>query len=119
MSAYPPPPPSDGPPPPPPPGGGYPGGGVPPGPSAVPANNSKATASLVLGILSLFCCGFVLGVVAIVLGLLARGEIERSQGTQGGAGLALGGIITGALGVLSGIAFGIAIFSFGFYDNFI
>ena len=87
---------------------------MPPGPSAVPANNSKATASLILGVLSLFCCGFVLGVVAIVLGVLARGEIERSQGLQGGSGLALAGIITGALGILSGIAF----FSFGLYDSF-
>ena len=88
---------------------------MPPDPSAVPGNNSKAIASLVTGVLSLFCCGFVLGVVAIVLGLLARSEIEKSQGMQTGSGLALAGIITGALGILSGIAF----FSFGLYDNFV
>jgi hypothetical protein len=86
---------------------------VPPGPAAVPGNNSKAVASLVTGVLSLFCCGFVLGVVAIVLGFMARGEIEKSQGLQGGSGLALAGIVTGALGILSGIA----AFSLGLYDS--
>ena len=72
-------------------------------PPAVPANNSKATAAMIVGILSLFCCGVVLGVGAIVLGLLARNEISASGGTQGGSGMALAGIILGAVGVLSNI----------------
>ncbi|MET0928947.1 MAG: DUF4190 domain-containing protein, partial [Aeromicrobium sp.] len=50
-------------------------------------------ASLVLG---LFCGLLIVGsVVAIVLGFVARGEINRSQGTQKGSGQALTGIITG------------------------
>ena len=85
------------------------------GPPAVPANNSKATASMVTGIISLFCCGFVLGVVAIALGVVARNEISASGGREGGSGMALAGIILGALGVLSGIGQ----WTFGLYDNFL
>jgi hypothetical protein len=70
---------------------------------------------MVTGIISLFCCGFVLGVVAIVLGILARNEISASRGTQGGSGMAMAGIILGAIGILSGIGF----WTFGFYDNFL
>ncbi len=119
----PPPPPPGGAPPPPP--GGWGAGAPPPppggsgpygyGPPAVPANNSKATTSLVLGIISIFCCGFVVGVIAIVLGILARNEIEASNGTQGGSNLAVAGIVLGALGVLSGLGF----WAFGLYDNFL
>lgn len=112
---YPPPPPGGGGYPPPPPGGGYPGGEFPGGSPAQPVSNSKATAAMVVGIISLFCCGVVLGVVAIALGVLARNEIEASGGTQTGAGLGLAGIILGALGVLSGIGF----WAFGFYGNFL
>jgi hypothetical protein len=68
---------------------------------------------MVVGIVSLFCCGVALGVVAIVLGILARNEISASGGTQGGSGMALAGIILGAIGILSGIGF----WAFGFYDN--
>lgn len=53
--------------------------------------------SLVLGL----CCGLLVvgSIVAIVLGFVARGEIQRSQGTQTGAGQALTGIITGFVAV--------------------
>ncbi len=84
-------------------GGGY-GYGVPAG---LPVTNGKATASLVTGISTLvlaWCCGFgLLGAVAIVLGVRARSEIRASQGQQTGDGLALAGIITGAIGVVIGL----------------
>lgn len=77
------------------------------GPSQVPPTNGKATAAIITGISSLllsWCCGLgVVGVVAIVLGVKARAEIRASGGRQQGDGLALGGIITGAVAVVLGI----------------
>jgi hypothetical protein len=61
-------------------------------------NDGKAVASLVLGLLSLACLGFFAGVPAIVLGALARRDIDRSQGMIGGRGLAAGGIVAGLFG---------------------
>jgi hypothetical protein len=97
------------PPEPPPPGAGYGYGyGQPYGPP-VAATNGKATASLVTGIASLvlsWCCGLgLVGLVAIVLGAKARKEIQASGGTQQGDGLALGGIVTGAIAAVLGLLF--------------
>ena len=44
-----------------------------------------------------------LGIVAIVLGVKARNEISDSGGAQQGDGLALGGIITGAIAAVLGL----------------
>lgn len=88
----------------PPPGGGYEYGYPPPG---TPTTNGKATASLVVGISSLvlsWCCGLGLaGIAAIVLGVKARTEIRASHGTQEGDGMALAGIVTGAIAVVLGL----------------
>ena len=62
----------------------------------------KAIASLVCGIISLFILGPILGVVAIVLGVMARKEIAADPSLDG-AGLALAGIITGAIGAVLAI----------------
>lgn len=45
----------------------------------------------------------MLGVIAIVLGVQGRSEIRRSPGTQTGDGLALAGIITGAIAIVVGL----------------
>lgn len=78
------------------------------GPGSLPSNNGKATASLITGISSLvlfWCCGLGIGgVVAVVLGVKARREIRDSGGFQTGDGMALAGIVTGALAILFGIA---------------
>jgi hypothetical protein len=71
---------------------------VPPVPA--PPTSSKATTSLILGVVSLFLCGFFTGIPAIIAGVLARREIRASGGAVGGDGLALGGIVTGILGTL-------------------
>jgi hypothetical protein len=61
-----------------------------------PRDNGLAVASLVCA-----CAGFVPflfglpSIVAIILGFAARTQIRASRGTQGGAGLALAGIIVG------------------------
>lgn len=87
------------PPPPPPPGGGF-GGYQPPMPVR---NNQKAVWSLVLGITGIFCTGVILGPIAIVLGVLARKEIERSGGMQSGTGMATAGIVLGTISVVTAI----------------
>ncbi len=83
-----------------------PGYGYPQSPNG--PTNGKATASLWTGIGALvltFCCGLgVFGVVPVVLGVMARSEIRRSGGQQGGEGMALAGIITGAVAVVLSLA---------------
>ena len=56
-----------------------------------------------LGIVSLLCCGIVTGIIALVLGYLARNEIKASGGAVGGDGMALAGMITGGIGIVLSI----------------
>lgn len=58
-----------------------------------PRSNGSAVASLVIGILSWFLCPIVGGIVAVVLGHVARGQIRRTG--EGGSGLAMAGLILG------------------------
>ena len=71
----------------------YPPGGFSPYPAA-PKNNGLAIASLVCSIVGFFCCG-IGGVLGVIFGFVARGQIKRSGGTEQGSGLALAGIIVG------------------------
>ena len=81
------------PPPPPPPGaGGY--GYV------QQQTNKKAIWALVLGILSLVCCGLFAGIPAIILGNMAKSEIDASGGLQSGRGMAVAGFVLGIIGVV-------------------
>lgn len=94
---------SDQPPPPPPPGGNY---GQPAYGAPAPRQTSgKAIASLVTGLVGLItlCCGFfvISSIVGVVLGVLARRDIRASNGTLGGGGMALTGIISGAVGIVA------------------
>jgi hypothetical protein len=71
---------------------------------ALQPTNGKATAALWTGIASLvlvFCCGLgITGILPIVLGVKARAEIRATGGQQEGDGMALAGIITGAVAVV-------------------
>jgi uncharacterized protein DUF4190 len=60
-----------------------------------PRTNSAAIASLVFGIASWLVCPFIGGVVAVILGHVARGQIRRTG--EGGGGLAIAGLILGYL----------------------
>jgi hypothetical protein len=64
-----------------------------------PRATGKATGSMVCGIVGLFVCGPVLGVVAIVLAIQARREIDLSHGRVGGDGMATTGFILGIIDV--------------------
>ena len=65
--------------------------------------SGAATWSLVLGILGLLCPTLIPAIVAVVLGHKALGQIRRSDGSLGGGGLAIGGLVTGYIGILLGI----------------
>jgi len=80
------------PPPPPPPGpGGY---GYP-----VPQTNQKAMWSMILGIVSIVCCGIFAGIPALILGSSAKNEITASGGMQTGEGMAKAGVILGWISI--------------------
>jgi hypothetical protein len=61
-------------------------------PSGPLKTSGTATLALVAGVLSFFCLFGLGGLLAIALGWLAHGEIERSQGRLSGRGLASTGI---------------------------
>ncbi len=76
-------------------------------------NSGLATASLVLGILSLVLTiiriGPLLAIPAVIFGHLALSRINRAGGMLGGRGLAIAGLVTGYISialipVLAGIA---------------
>lgn len=93
----------------------YPPPPVPPVPA--PPTDTKATVALVLGVVSLCGLGLVTGIPAVVLGLLSRRDIRRSGGRLGGAGLALGGIVTGVLGTLWSLVVGALLALFVVFAN--
>ena len=64
------------------------------------SSNGKAIASLVLGILSILCLGILAGIPAIILGNIAKKEIDQGRG--GGRGMAQAGFILGIIGTVFG-----------------
>jgi hypothetical protein len=85
-----------------------PGAGQASSPSLVGQTPAKqqglAITSLVLGLLSLVCFGFLAGIPAVICGHLARARARQLPGQHGGAGLALAGLITGYVGVVMTLA---------------
>lgn len=69
-------------------------------------NQTLAIVSLVAGILGLtVCCGALLpSLLAMILGFMAKSKATNDPVNYGGKGLALGGIITGLLGLIGTIA---------------
>jgi competence protein ComGC len=68
-------------------------------PPVEPQTDGKATASLVLGILSMTCFGFLTGIPAVILGHMSRSNIKKSMGKLKGDGMALAGLIMGYISV--------------------
>lgn len=84
--------------------------------------NGVGVTALVLGILAiltgLFVIGGLLGIVAVVLGFIGRGRAKRGEASNGG--VALAGIITGAIGIVLAaliVALGIWVFSTDEFQN--
>jgi len=81
--------------------------GLPPGPQRfprergpAPALSGKALASLILGALT-FVVPVLLAIPAVILGILALVEVNRSNGRLTGRGMAIAGLITATVGNLS------------------
>ena len=70
---------------------------------ALPKNSGLAVWSLVCGILailfSVVCIGPLFAIPAVICGHMAYSRIKHSAGALTGEGLALGGLITGYLGI--------------------
>jgi hypothetical protein len=69
-----------------------------------PKTSALAIWSLVLGILSLICCTIFAAIPGVICGHKALSRIKQSGGVIQGRGLAIGGLITGYLGMLLAIA---------------
>ncbi|MFH0794382.1 MAG: DUF4190 domain-containing protein [bacterium] len=76
-------------------------GGPAPAPTSAPRTSPKAIWSLVLGILGLVCFSILTGIPAIVLGILALKDIRRDPARLAGSGLAIAGIVVGALSTVT------------------
>ncbi|MCG7593462.1 DUF4190 domain-containing protein [Mycobacterium sp. PSTR-4-N] len=84
--------------------GGYPGG---PPPTSAP-KNGMGTAALILAIIGVVLCwsiagGIVLGLSAIVIGIIGRGRVKRGEATNGG--VATAGIVLGAVAIVAALVF--------------
>jgi hypothetical protein len=70
--------------------------------------SSAAIWSLILGILSITCLWLLGSIPAIILGILSIKKINASGGSLTGKGMGVAGIVTGSVGIFTGIAvFGI------------
>lgn len=67
--------------------------------AATQQTDGKATASLILGILSLTMFWILAGIPAIILGHMSRSDIRKSMGRLKGEGMALVGLIMGYISV--------------------
>jgi Domain of unknown function (DUF4190) len=103
-------------PPPPPQYGPYPGSYPPPPPQPyagytpppIGPRNGLGIAALVIAIIGLVFCwtvagGIILGIVAVVIGFVARGRVKRGQATNGG--IAIAGIVLGFLAIIVSLVF--------------
>lgn len=68
--------------------------------AGVPANHPRAVLILVLGILSIVCCGIFTGIPAFIMGKKALAEIDASGGTIGGRGMVQAGWICSIVGMV-------------------
>ena len=86
-------------------------GGTPPIGPVVPGASSKAITTLVLGILSLVCCGLFTGIPAIIIGRGELNAIRNGQSPAAGESIAKIGYILGIVGAaltcLAFLAYGI------------
>ncbi len=71
-----------------------------------------AVVSLVFGILGWTLLPFLGGIVAVICGHLARGEIRREPDRLEGDGMAVAGLVLGYASLVLGLLFLLAIFLF-------
>lgn len=76
-----------------------------PGGTSQPKNSALAIWSLVLGILSLTCFSIFSAIPGVICGHKALSRIKQSGGALTGQGLAIGGLVTGYLGIVWALVF--------------
>jgi Domain of unknown function (DUF4190) len=77
-----------------------------------------ALGSLICGILSCLCCLSVLtGPAAVIMGFIAKKNVDENPKQYGGRGMAVAGMITGAVGFLIGVGLIILQVFFGVLGN--
>ncbi|GAC1371491.1 MAG: hypothetical protein NVSMB32_15640 [Actinomycetota bacterium] len=76
----------------------------------LPRTNALAVASLVLALVWL---GGIGSLLAVVSGFIAHGAITRSQGAEAGSGLAIGGVVIGAVGLLGTLLVALGLLALG------
>ncbi len=69
-------------------------------PASVKLDNTLATISLVCGILSIVCCGFITGIPAIITGFIAKNRAESNPHLYSGRGMAIVGILLGTISIV-------------------
>jgi hypothetical protein len=74
---------------------------------AQPQTSQKAIWALVTGILG-FCCG-LLGIVGIILGVVAKKEIDASNGALSGRGMAQAGLVLGIIALTLNVIWGVLV----------
>ena len=89
----------------------------PPPPNLQPQSKSLATASMILGIISItvgwLCMGPLLAIAAIVIGAVALSQIKKTPERVGGSQMAWTGVITGSLAVVGIMIFYVFVFVVG------
>lgn len=75
------------------------------GPPPQPQTNGLAVTSMILGILGLVGLFIIGPILALVFGYISKGQIDASNGWQGGRGFAITGIILGYVGIALTILF--------------
>ena len=68
-----------------------------------PPNSNLAIISLIAGILGLTLFPLIGSVVALIIGYMAKKEIQESMGSLGGDGMVKAGIILGWIGIALGV----------------
>ncbi len=68
-----------------------------------------AIASLILGIIGIFVFGFILGPLAIIFGIVAVSKAKKQPKVYAGRGLAIAGIVLGAIALVLSIVWFVVI----------
>lgn len=83
-----------------------------------PVRRGLAVAALVCGIVGLFPLWFPVNLIGLILGIVAARRASRQPEQYGGRGLAIGGICTGAVGLLMSLFLAAAVFGpFGLSEH--
>ena len=77
-------------------------------PPPIGPKNGLGIAALIVAIIGLVFCwtvfgGIMLGLVAVIIGFVARGRVKRGEATNGG--VAVAGIVLGILAIVLGLVF--------------